>query len=117
MPGSAANWAARRAAIRSRTLALVYDLGGGTFDVTVVRYTPTHFQVLATDGDVHLGGIDWNDRMVDYVSQEFEAKHGIDPRKSPASAADAATRRGPGQDRALDRRPGDRLAAASKARA
>lgn len=66
-------------------LALVYDLGGGTFDVTVVRYTPSHFQVLATDGDVHLGGIDWNDRIVDYVSQEFEAKHGIDPRKNPAA--------------------------------
>jgi molecular chaperone DnaK len=66
-------------------LALVYDLGGGTFDVTVVRYTPTHFQVLATDGDVHLGGIDWNDRIVDYVSGEFKAKHGLDPRESPAA--------------------------------
>jgi molecular chaperone DnaK len=66
-------------------LGLVYDLGGGTFDVTVVRYTPTHFQVLATDGDVHLGGIDWNDRIVDYVSEEFKAKHGTDPRESPAT--------------------------------
>ncbi len=66
-------------------LALVYDLGGGTFDVTVVRYTPSHFQVLATDGDVHLGGIDWNDRIVDYVSEEFKAKHGADPRESPAA--------------------------------
>ena len=47
-------------------LVLVYDLGGGTFDVTVVRYTPTHFQVLATDGDVQLGGVDWNDRMLDH---------------------------------------------------
>ena len=36
---------------------LVYDLGGGTFDVTVVEYTPTHFRVLATDGDVELGGV------------------------------------------------------------
>ena len=66
-------------------LALVYDLGGGTFDVTVVRYTPSHFQVLATDGDVHLGGIDWNDRIVDYVAEEFKAKHGADPRESPAA--------------------------------
>lgn len=62
--------------------ALVYDLGGGTFDVTVVRYTPTHFQVLATDGDVYLGGIDWNDRLVDYVASEFEKRHGSDPRTS-----------------------------------
>jgi molecular chaperone DnaK len=64
-------------------LALVYDLGGGTFDVTVVRYTPSHFQVLATDGDVQLGGIDWNDRLVDYVAEEFKARHGSDPRESP----------------------------------
>ncbi len=63
--------------------ALVYDLGGGTFDVTVVRYTPTHFQVLATDGDVQLGGVDWNDRLVDYVAEQFKAKHGADPREDP----------------------------------
>src|SRR5262249_8886763 len=66
-------------------LALVYDLGGGTFDVTVVRYTPSHFQVLATDGDVHLGGIDWNDRLVDHVAEEFKARHGADPRQSPST--------------------------------
>ena len=65
--------------------ALVYDLGGGTFDATVVRYTPSHFQVLATDGDVHLGGIDWNDRIVDYVAGEFQSRHGSDPRTSPES--------------------------------
>jgi molecular chaperone DnaK len=63
-------------------MALVYDLGGGTFDVTVVKYTPTHFQVLATDGDVELGGVDWNDRLLDFVADEFQAKHGIDPRLS-----------------------------------
>jgi molecular chaperone DnaK len=66
-------------------LALVYDLGGGTFDVTVVRYTPSHFQVLATDGDVHLGGIDWNDRLVDHVAAEFKSRHGRDPRESPST--------------------------------
>lgn len=64
-------------------LAMIFDLGGGTFDVTVVRYTPTHFQVLATDGDVQLGGIDWNDRILDYVAEEFKAKHGVDLRESP----------------------------------
>ncbi|MGA2063396.1 MAG: Hsp70 family protein [Thermoguttaceae bacterium] len=66
--------------------ALVYDLGGGTFDVTVVQYTPIHFQVLATDGDVHLGGVDWNDRLLDYVAEAFKSRHGIDPRSSPATA-------------------------------
>jgi len=64
---------------------LVYDLGGGTFDVTLVRYTPTHFQVLATDGDVHLGGVDWNDRLLDLVSDEFKAKHGVDLHDIPAA--------------------------------
>ncbi|MCL2347428.1 MAG: Hsp70 family protein [Planctomycetaceae bacterium] len=62
---------------------LVYDLGGGTFDSTVVEYTPTHFRVLATDGDVKLGGIDWNDRLLDHVMKAFQEKHGIDPSQSP----------------------------------
>jgi molecular chaperone DnaK len=67
-------------------MALVYDLGGGTFDVTVVKYTPTHFQVLATDGDVYLGGVDWNDRLLNYIADEFKARHGIDPRDSASTA-------------------------------
>ncbi len=65
--------------------ALVFDLGGGTFDVTVVRYTPTHFRVLATDGDVQLGGVDWNDRLLDHVAEEFKTRHGEDLRQSPAT--------------------------------
>jgi molecular chaperone DnaK len=64
---------------------LVYDLGGGTFDVTVVRYTPTQFRVLATDGDVMLGGIDWTRRVVDHVAEQFQRKFGDDPRSSPES--------------------------------
>lgn len=66
-------------------IAMVYDLGGGTFDVTLVKYTPTHFQVLATDGDVQLGGVDWNDRLLDYVAEEYKAKFGSDPRASRAT--------------------------------
>ncbi|MCL2119391.1 MAG: Hsp70 family protein, partial [Planctomycetaceae bacterium] len=62
---------------------LVYDLGGGTFDSTVVEYTPTHFHVLATDGDVKLGGVDWNDRLADYVLKAFHEKHNIDASQSP----------------------------------
>jgi len=61
---------------------LIYDLGGGTFDVTLVQYTPSHFQVLGTDGDVQLGGIDWNERLADYVCNEFKARHNIDPHES-----------------------------------
>jgi hypothetical protein len=56
--------------------------GGGTFDVTVVRYTPTQFRVLATDGDVMLGGLDWSRRIVDHVSEQFKRKFGVDPRDS-----------------------------------
>jgi molecular chaperone DnaK len=58
---------------------MVYDLGGGTFDVTVVRYTPTHFRVLATDGDVMLGGIDWTNRIVEHVAEQFHRKFGANP--------------------------------------
>ena len=61
---------------------LVYDLGGGTFDATVVEYTPTHFRVLATDGDVKLGGVDWNDRLADHILKAFHDKHNIDASKS-----------------------------------
>jgi molecular chaperone DnaK len=70
-----------RAADKPRR-TLIYDLGGGTFDVTVVQYTPTHFQVLATDGDVELGGVDWNNRLVEYVCDQFKERFGDDPRES-----------------------------------
>src|SRR5690606_19246828 len=65
-----------------RTL-LVYDLGGGTFDVTAVRYTSTSFKVLATDGDVMLGGIDWSARLVEHVAAQFQQKFGENPMDSP----------------------------------
>lgn len=62
---------------------MVYDLGGGTFDVTIVRYTATNFKVLATDGDVMLGGLDWSRRIVDHISEQFHKKFGVDPREDP----------------------------------
>ena len=58
---------------------LVYDLGGGTFDVTVVKLLPKRFQVLAIEGDVRLGGKDWDDRIVDHVAEAFVNKYGTDP--------------------------------------
>ena len=69
----------------NQTRTLVYDLGGGTFDVTVMEIAGTEFRTLATDGDVRLGGRDWDQRLVDYVSEDFIRKHGIDPRGDPNS--------------------------------
>ncbi len=64
---------------------LVYDLGGGTFDVTVVKLLPKRFQVLAIEGDVRLGGKDWDDRIVHHVADAFRARFGSDPRDDPQS--------------------------------
>lgn len=65
---------------------LVYDLGGGTFDVTVMEIGGREFNALATDGDVQLGGRDWDQRLVDLVAQEFITKFGLDPREDPNTA-------------------------------
>jgi molecular chaperone DnaK len=65
---------------------LVYDLGGGTFDVTVMQIEGRSFTALSTDGDVRLGGRDWDQRIVDLVAEEFLEKHGLDPR-ADANAA------------------------------
>ncbi len=59
--------------------ALVYDLGGGTFDVTVVRLAAKRFETLATDGAVQLGGKDWDEKIVQHVAAQFRARYGIDP--------------------------------------
>ena len=60
---------------------LVYDLGGGTFDVTLLEISTAGIQVLATDGDVRLGGKDWDALLIDFVAQQFLAQHGVDPRE------------------------------------
>ena len=65
---------------------LVYDLGGGTFDVTVMEIDGPEFVALATDGDVHLGGQDWDNRLVDCVAEEFIRKFRIDPREDHNTA-------------------------------
>jgi len=64
---------------------LVYDLGGGTFDVTLMKISGTDFTAIGTAGDVYLGGIDWDRRIADFVAEGFKKKHrGIDPRNDPA---------------------------------
>jgi molecular chaperone DnaK len=64
---------------------LVYDLGGGTFDVAVVRLSPKRFETLAIEGDVRLGGKDWDDRIVDHVAKLFQQQYQDDPRTDPQS--------------------------------
>lgn len=65
---------------------LVYDLGGGTFDVTVMEIKGAEFRALATDGDVRLGGYDWDQRLVDIVAEGFIREHFVDPREDPRTA-------------------------------
>jgi molecular chaperone DnaK len=58
----------------------VYDLGGGTFDISVLEIGKDVFEVLATCGDTFLGGDDFDDRILDLLADEFVAKHGVNPR-------------------------------------
>ena len=61
----------------------VFDLGGGTFDVSILDIADGVFEVLATNGDTHLGGDDWDQRLIDHIADEFRRKEGIDVRKDP----------------------------------
>ena len=63
--------------------AVVYDLGGGTFDVTVVKLRAKRFETLATDGEVQLGGKDWDERIVGFLAKQFEQQFGVDPTEDP----------------------------------
>jgi molecular chaperone DnaK len=65
---------------------LVYDLGGGTFDSTLLRLSPGNIQMIATDGDVQLGGYDWDMRLVAHVAEAFKRTHGVDPRNDASAA-------------------------------
>lgn len=60
---------------------LVYDLGGGTFDVSILELGDGVFEVVSTTGDTHLGGDDWDQKIVDWLADEFKNKNGIDLRK------------------------------------
>jgi len=57
---------------------LVYDLGGGTFDVTTLEISEGTFEVLSTDGNAFLGGDDFDNKIVDWLAEEFKGSHGID---------------------------------------
>ena len=59
----------------------VYDLGGGTFDISILELGDGVYQVKATNGDTHLGGDDFDKKIVDYLADEFKKEHGVDLRK------------------------------------
>ena len=60
---------------------LVYDLGGGTFDVSVLELGDGVFEVLATNGDTHLGGDDFDNKIMDFLADSFKKEHGVDLRQ------------------------------------
>jgi molecular chaperone DnaK len=61
----------------------VFDLGGGTFDISVLEVSEGVFEVLATNGDTHLGGDDFDQCIIDYVADQFKKENGIDLRQDP----------------------------------
>jgi molecular chaperone DnaK len=61
----------------------VYDLGGGTFDISILQLGEGVFEVKSTNGDTHLGGDDFDQRVIDYLADEFKKQEGIDLRKDP----------------------------------
>jgi molecular chaperone DnaK len=72
---------------RARRL-LVYDLGGGTFDCTLLEITPRReYRTLATDGEVRLGGVDWDQRLAQHLAELFEQRTGVRLQDSPGTRA------------------------------
>ena len=57
---------------------LVYDLGGGTFDVSILELGDGVFEVLSTNGDTHLGGDDFDEKVIDWLAENFKNEHGVD---------------------------------------
>ncbi len=64
-------------------IVAVYDLGGGTFDISILQLGEGVFEVKSTNGDTHLGGDDFDQRLIDYLADEFKRQEGIDLRKDP----------------------------------
>ncbi|MDQ3329063.1 MAG: Hsp70 family protein [Planctomycetota bacterium] len=64
---------------------LVFDLGGGTLDLSLVKYSRDEVAVIASDGDLRLGGIDWNESLLTAISEQFLKEFRLDPRQDPES--------------------------------
>jgi molecular chaperone DnaK len=70
---------------KERMRVVIYDLGGGTFDVTLIDMQPGDLKTICTDGDMQLGGHDWDMRLVDMAAEAFIKEFGDDPRQFPSS--------------------------------
>ncbi|MCX7835531.1 MAG: molecular chaperone DnaK [bacterium] len=68
---------------KKNEIVAVYDLGGGTFDISILEIGDGVFEVKSTNGDTHLGGDDFDQRIIDWVANEFLKQEGIDLRKDP----------------------------------
>lgn len=71
---------------------LVYDLGGGTFDVSVIRVDADGVKILVTGGNHELGGKDWDDRLISYIASAFETENGINPLTDPHAHQELRTK-------------------------
>ncbi|EQD70761.1 Heat shock protein 70, partial [mine drainage metagenome] len=93
---------------RGRTV-LVFDLGGGTFDVSVLEIAEGVFEVKSTHGDTHLGGDDWDDAVMQWLIKTFKDTEGVDLANDEDGGPAPEGGRGEGQDRAVlrPRDPGE----------
>ena len=73
---------------KKEKIIAVYDLGGGTFDISILEVGEGVFEVKSTNGDTHLGGDDFDQRVIDWLCEEFKSDQGIDLRRTawPSSA-------------------------------
>jgi molecular chaperone DnaK (HSP70) len=71
---------------------LVYDLGGGTFDVSVIRVDADGVKILVTGGNHELGGKDWDDRLISYIAATFETENGVNPLTDPHAHQELRTK-------------------------
>ena len=85
---------------------VIYDLGGGTFDVSILEIGRDVFEVLSTAGDTYLGGDDFDDRIMTWLAEDFLAKTRLDLRAEPLLPADAQGGGGAGEDRRRPARQG-----------